>query len=567
MFLIFVSLFLSSVYLFSLGAVGNKIFFSKKLEDTNNYYEVGLIGIILASIIAFILNFFISLNKFLNDFIFLLPIILILLKKFNRKLDLYKFFSFIFLSSIVGTILISYDNVYRPDAGLYHLPFISILNENKIIIGLSNLHFRFGHISIVQYLSASFNNHLFNEKGILIPHALIFSFFLLFLIQKIFSEKNKIILIIIFSFFSFIVFRMNRYSSFGNDAPSHFYYMYLVILSIYFIFDNKNYFNKFNKIILVAIFVYFNKITMLMSLFIPLIFLLNKNFFKIILDKVFILLVIIFFIWSGKNILISGCFAFPLEQTCLKSLYWFDKSETRRSNAKSGRVENEAWTKGAPNQSEKNFSEFISSYDWIKVWKDNHGVKIMKKISPFLLFMFLIFSFLIFKEKKINYYNKIQINKKLYLILLINLIGSILWFIKFPVFRYGYGYLISSFSFLYSFAIISFIDLNIDNFKKYFKVILVVLLIGIALKSFARIYNNIESKNSAWPSIYTDEKIDKKYNIYPIYLNNKVVFYKPSQSMCYFTNKTPCTHLVDNEFKATEINLNIFNGYKIYFFK
>ena len=180
----------------------------------------------------------------------------------------------------MGTILISYDNVYRPDAGLYHLPFISILNENKIIIGLSNLHFRFGHISIVQYLSASFNNHLFNEKGILIPHALIFSFFLLFLIQKIFSEKNKIILIIIFSFFSFIVFRMNRYSSFGNDAPSHFYYMYLVILSIYFIFDNKNYFNKFNKIILVAIFVYFNKITMLMSLFIPLIFLLNKNFLK-----------------------------------------------------------------------------------------------------------------------------------------------------------------------------------------------------------------------------------------------------------------------------------------------
>ena len=567
MFLIFVSLFLSSIYLFSLGVVGNKIFFSKRLEDTNNYYEVGLLGIILASIIAFILNFFVSLNKFLNDFIFLIPIILIFLKKFNRDLDLYKFFSFIFLSSIVGSILISYDNVYRPDAGLYHLPFISILNESKIIVGLSNLHFRFGHTSIVQYLSASFNNHLFNEKGILIPHALIFSFFLMFLIQKIFSEKNKIILIIIFSFFSFIVFRMNRYSSFGNDAPSHFYYMYLVILSIYFIFDNKINFNNLNKIILVAIFVYFNKITMLMSLFVPLIFLFNKNFFKIILDKVFILLVIIFFLWSGKNILISGCFAFPLEQTCLKKLYWFDKSETRRSNAKSGRIENEAWTKGAPNQSEKSFSEFISSNDWIKVWKDNHGVKIMKKISPFLIFMFLSFCFLIFKEKKINYFNKIQINKKLYLILLINLIGSILWFIKFPVFRYGYGYLISSFSFLYSFAIVYFIDLNIDRFKKYFKVILTVLLIGISLKSFTRIYNNIGSKSSAWPSIYSDEKIDKKYNIYPIYLNNKVVFYKPSQSMCYFTNKTPCTHLVDSEFKATEINLKIFNGYKIYFFK
>ena len=32
---------------------------------------------------------------------------------------------------------------------LYHLPYTSILNNEKIIIGLSNIHFRFAHTSIV----------------------------------------------------------------------------------------------------------------------------------------------------------------------------------------------------------------------------------------------------------------------------------------------------------------------------------------------------------------------------------------------------------------------------------
>ena len=117
--------------------------------------------------------------------LFILPFAIIYFSKIKYEINFRKVLKFAIICSLLGTIIISYDNVYRPDAGSYHLPFISILNENKIIIGLSNLHFRFGHISIMQYLSASFNNHLFNEKGILIPHALIFSFFLMFLINKI----------------------------------------------------------------------------------------------------------------------------------------------------------------------------------------------------------------------------------------------------------------------------------------------------------------------------------------------------------------------------------------------
>ena len=153
----------------------------------------------------------------------------------------------------------------------------------------------------------------------------------------------------------------------------------------------------------------------------------------------------IFFSWIGKNIITSGCAAFPLEQTCFKKLQWFDKSETRRSNAKSGRIENEAWTKGAPNQTEKSFEEFIQTFEWINTWKKHHGKKIIKKITPFLIFVsiFTLFIVMTGKNKKFTIFNKKE--KIFWFLIFLNLFGSILWFIKFPVFRYGSGYLISFF--------------------------------------------------------------------------------------------------------------------------
>ena len=71
-------------------------------------------------------------------------------------------------------------NVNTPDALLYHLPFSKIVNEHKIIIGLSNLHSRFGHISIFQYISSFFNNSFFHKNGVLFPISLITSFFLFY---------------------------------------------------------------------------------------------------------------------------------------------------------------------------------------------------------------------------------------------------------------------------------------------------------------------------------------------------------------------------------------------------
>ena len=101
------------------------------------------------------------------------------------------------------------SNIYRPDAILYHLPYTGILNSEKIIFGLSNLHFRFAHVSIIQYFSAFLNNIIFNIQGIVFASALIASAVIInFLTYLIKYLKNKSFN---FHFFLF-VFCYNFYS-------------------------------------------------------------------------------------------------------------------------------------------------------------------------------------------------------------------------------------------------------------------------------------------------------------------------------------------------------------------
>ena len=140
--------YLSSIHIYICGYLFFLIFINNKISNNYNIFELGIFGAFALSFIGLFFNFFTSLDKIFNTIIFLLPIILFLFFFNKRFIKLFLLFSI--PVSILLTLTMSYDGTYRPDAGLYHLPFISILNENKIIIGINNIHFRFGHISIMQ---------------------------------------------------------------------------------------------------------------------------------------------------------------------------------------------------------------------------------------------------------------------------------------------------------------------------------------------------------------------------------------------------------------------------------
>ena len=78
---------------------------------------------------------------------------------------------------------------------------------------------------------------------------------------------------------------MNRYSEYGNDAPTHFLFFFLISEIIKCI-DNEVSSDNSNNFIL-SIFISLNKITMAFSIFLPFIFLKKENIINTIKSKKF----------------------------------------------------------------------------------------------------------------------------------------------------------------------------------------------------------------------------------------------------------------------------------------
>ena len=219
--------FISNVFFYSYGNLIKFENFSNKIKNIN---DRSIIGCIFICFLALFINFFLPLTPLFNSFFLITGVCIFFLLRFNKFTK--KEFIYLLFSSLIASSLIIYSNINTPDAGLYHLPYINILNEYKIIFGLNNIHFRFGTTSIIQYLSAINNNLLFKDLGILIPLSILASFFIIYFFNNVLVlfKKKKITLENIFSIFIiiFITYKINRYSSYGNDAIAHLSFFYLI---------------------------------------------------------------------------------------------------------------------------------------------------------------------------------------------------------------------------------------------------------------------------------------------------------------------------------------------------
>ena len=218
MFSLLSSIAITNIIYLTLG----KLFAKININNLKDFSEVAIIGFIYSSFLALFVNFFAPLSVIINTLIILIISFIFFFKKknFNKK-ELLILLITIFFCFFVITL----DTINRPDAGMYHLPFIKILNEEKIIFGLANLHFRFGHISIIQYSSAINNNFFTSDIGILIPLISIYSFLTFYFLGDILNflfnknKKNYNHLSIIFSVLVllYISYKINRYGEFGNE--------------------------------------------------------------------------------------------------------------------------------------------------------------------------------------------------------------------------------------------------------------------------------------------------------------------------------------------------------------
>jgi hypothetical protein len=506
-----------------------------KFGDNSNFFTF-FIGTIAISSVSLLLNFFIPLSQLTNTLVYILIIIIFLFKtklNFNKKI-----FFFLIISSLLTFLLIIKSNVNRPDAGLYHLPYISILNENKIFFGLSNIHFRFGHVSIMQYLSAINNNYLFLSNGISIPLASIVSFFYIYFfldVWTIIKNKEHINISKIFSLFIliYISFKITRYSSFGNDAVAHLSYFYLISCILKNTLKEVN----FSKILLISVFAFINKPMLGLVFLIPLaIFLIQTNFrFTKLFNTIFSLPAFLLVIWIIKNIITSGCIIFPIKYSCMEKLPW-----TNIQQIKSAQIEGEAWSKGWPDRVNKEISmkEFNQNFNWVNAWKQKHMKYIIKIIFIYIMFLLIIFTYLKIKIKK----NKILNNNdkdhhgRVWLVFLTSLAGTLSFFYFFPIYRYGYSYIISLISLLFTVLTINIIKNKNGVFI--FNFFLIISFIAFMTKQTQKIVNN--NQNDYWPNIYTfgtnekiTEKIEMKDGYYYYYADK-------GDNLCMYS-KSPCT--------------------------
>lgn len=562
---IFISSFLNSIIILSYGLIFIKFFFKKNLHDVDPWIA-GLYGFIFIGFISLTINFFLPLNKFLGTIFCILSLIFFVLYfiKFKRKKDIFLIIIFV---SITSFVLITYSNINRPDAGLYHLPYISILQENKIILGLTNLHYRFGHISIFQYVSSIFNFYFFKTEFLNLPLASLFPFFLLFLFKKImnaFRTNNEIEITFIFLVIIFSIYSFNRFSNYGNDAPANIFF-FLLTLSILQIknirkIENKNFFH----ILIISFFLLTLKPSMVIVLFLPvIIFYLSDNKILLLKHKNSFICLTFITLWIIKNILVSGCLIFPIKQTCLNSLNYYDKNIANIAS-----YEAEAWAKGYPDSDKKiNFSEYNSDFNWLNTWYQNHFNKILEKFFPFLFFIVIFFYKKIFSKsfyKKFSI-NKILKNKNIILIFFFSLFCTIFWFLYFPVYRFGM-------SFISTLAISLSVIIFTNNQQYLYKKNVYITIIGIGLilifvKNLNRIINKYDViyNNAPWPKIYTLG--DNTKNIEIIFnkvldKNDNFIFYYSKGRECMYS-RPPCSNYYNkNLIKETLHRYDIFYSKK-----
>tara|TARA_B110000008_G_scaffold276677_1_gene316422 strand:- start:7100 stop:8752 length:1653 start_codon:yes stop_codon:yes gene_type:complete len=511
------------------------LFLIQDFKPNIYYFSKQLIfASIIICFLGITINFFLPLNQIVSSSLIIFSLIFIIKNKnqyFNKK-----FFLFLAIQSLLITLLVTESNVFRPDAGLYHLPFIGMLNSERIIIGLSNLHSRYGHISILQYYSAISNNFILGKNGIVFPQAIIAASIIMNFAYQIYSyiKKKKYNFHFLFLIFIFIYisYKMNRYSEYGNDAPAHFLLFFLI--SEILLYKNKINYKEFGNNLILSLFIVQNKLTLIFIILLNLLNIKKINFKLLLKDKRFIFVSLFFSIWILKNILSTGCMLFPIKITCYEKLSWTNIGEIEQTSKGS-----EVWTKDWSNlkiNTDISQDDFLKNFNWLEIWLKNHFKIIIKILAPYLFICLIFIFFLVLKNKTKKYI----IDKDYIYYFIILLFCSLIWFLKSPLYRYGYSFLISLFSFCFAFYCSRFNYIQ----KKDIKVFSFILILGFSViitKNLIRINKtNNEYNNYPWPKYYSMDNKNILVDFDEKKINNTSIFI-PINGYCMYVKKI-CSH-------------------------
>ena len=256
-------------------------------------------------------------------------------------LIIFSFFKFSFKDSnliyiaLISLFILPVSILSEPghDGGLYHIPYQTWIKNNELTIGLFNLHSRYALTTFHDYLSAGFTIKNIFTLNSYFQSCLFLLFFLFFI--NLYRKNNLIFVVVFSSLVSFIIW--HRYVQIDYGSVDLFFGLFAIFTIIKFIeitLDIKKISPQdiLELFILISITVMSKSTGIFFILLLPILFLACPDIKKIKFYKNLNFLYLISFfisIWFIKNLLISGCFVYPIKFTCF-NLDWFNENYINR---------------------------------------------------------------------------------------------------------------------------------------------------------------------------------------------------------------------------------------------
>ena len=173
------NVFFTTIFFLIITIGFSRVVFGNILKFENfNISEEIFFGLLLLGFLNLVINFFYPINIISISLIFSIGLISFFLSLKTKKINKFTILK-LSLISFLTTILLFASNSFD-DFQLYHLPYITLLSDNKIIFGSNLLNERFGQTSLLQYLEVSLFYLPSRMNYIQIPSAIFFSNFFIF---------------------------------------------------------------------------------------------------------------------------------------------------------------------------------------------------------------------------------------------------------------------------------------------------------------------------------------------------------------------------------------------------
>jgi len=334
-------LFNSLIYFFGRGSAivlravsKNRFnFFESKFLGLPSNFFYHIFGLFFVGNTVFIINFFTGVDNFITYSFFLVILFSNLFKIKKIKLNLIGTINHLVTPAFLAITSIGMG--LHNDASLYHMAYQNWLRTEKIVIGLSNLHGRFGFSSIYDHISSIFwldNNYILLH----FLNLIFFGIFFNFLVFNLFLNKKGFLF-----YSSLFVLAFGLLDNFGiSGGRNGFIYIegigkqdvafavIFFIASTLFIetFIRKDF--SVESLIILTLLTLFSTQLRVMGgslLIFEILFILSflkQNSFT----HLYVALspfVVLSFLWLLKNLIISGCLFYPIESLCFTSFSWY----------------------------------------------------------------------------------------------------------------------------------------------------------------------------------------------------------------------------------------------------